>query len=172
MHLSKFVPVIALLLTVASAQAQEASPNIHFKKSRLDDVFRSEGAAVGDFNRDGKMDIAAGYVWYEAPDWKVRSVLEKPPVYKVPGYSNSFCTFAEDLNQDGWEDIIVVDFPSTPTWWFENPRGKTGAWKKHTLTPVTNNESPQMIDLDGDGKNEFVAATAPSKQQRTARTGS
>ena len=27
--------------------------------------FRSEGVAVGDFNRDGKADIAAGTVWYK-----------------------------------------------------------------------------------------------------------
>lgn len=157
--------LLAILFLSSSAAGQENSkPTIHFKKRQLDTVFRSEGVAVGDFNHDGKKDIAAGYVWYSGPDWKMHTVLEKPPVYKVPGYSNSFCTFAEDLNQDGWDDIIVVDFPSTPTWWFENPKGKPGAWKRHTITQVTNNESPQLVDVDGDGETELVCATAPTKK--------
>lgn len=171
MRYHTFIPVVlALCLHIlfwSSVAASQESPTpkkaIHFKKQKLDDVFRSEGVAVGDFNRDGKKDIAAGYVWYAAPDWKMHSVMEKAPQYKVPGYSNSFCTFAEDLNQDGWQDIIVVDFPSTPTWWFENPKNKPGPWKKHTLTAVTNNESPQLLDIDGDGITEFICATAPTK---------
>lgn len=159
------LPVFGMVMVnKAAGQDQKSAKTIHFKKHKLDDVFRSEGVAVGDFNKDGQKDIAAGYVWYEAPDWKMHSLLEKAPEYKVPGYSNSFCTFVEDLNQDGWDDIVVVDFPSTPTWWFENPQGKSKTWKRNTLTSVTNNESPQMVDLDNDGINEFVCATAPSKK--------
>jgi hypothetical protein len=30
--------------------AEEGSPKISFKRTQLDNVFRSEGAAVGDFN--------------------------------------------------------------------------------------------------------------------------
>jgi len=29
------------------------------------------------------------------------------------------------------------------------------------LTPVTNNESPQFVDVDGDGKRDLLAAFAP-----------
>lgn len=148
---------------VALAQETKAEKTqITFKKRQLDTVFRSEGAAIGDINKDGKPDIVAGYVWYEAPDWKMHTILEKAPTFKLPGYSNSFCTFVEDFNKDGWLDISVVDFPGTPTWWFENPKGKSGPWKKNTLTPVTNNESPQLIDIDGDGVTELVAAIAPN----------
>ena len=77
----------ACLLVVAglwnSAAAQTAnSANIAFKKSVLDTVFRSEGVAVGDFNHDGKQDIAAGTAWYESPDWKMRSAAEKPALHR------------------------------------------------------------------------------------------
>lgn len=142
-----------------------AQKNIQFKKQVLDTKFRSEGVAVGDFNKDGKMDIAAGYVWYEAPDWEMHTIVEKTPEYQPKGYSNSFCTFVEDLNGDGWHDIIVVDFPGTPTWWFENPKGKKGIWKKHTVIPVTNNESPQMVDVDLDGKLDLLAAFSPDPKK-------
>ena len=50
---------------------------VSFKKHQLDDKFRSEGVCVGDFNRDGKPDIAAGSVWFAAPDWTRHNVLEK-----------------------------------------------------------------------------------------------
>jgi hypothetical protein len=89
-------------------------------------------------------------------------IVEKVPEYNPMGYSNSFCNWAEDLNGDGWTDLIVVDFPGTPTWWFENPKQAGVPWKKHQAIPVTNNESPQYLDVDGDGKRELVMAFAPS----------
>ncbi len=157
---------VTLISTISLGQEKkhhpERAPVLRFFKTQLDADFRSEGVAVADLNRDGKMDIVAGYVWYQAPNWKMHSLLAEPPKYDPKRYSNSFCTFAQDLNDDGWTDVIVVDFPGTPTWWFENP-GKASArpWKKHTLTPVTNNESPQFADLDGDGRLEFLFGEAP-----------
>lgn len=131
---------------------------VHFIKQQLDRAFRSEGVAIGDFNRDGALDIAAGSVLYLAPDWKMHPVEQSAREFDPKNYANSFANFAEDLNHDGWIDLIVVDFPGAPTWWFENPGQMGQPWKRHTLTPVTNNESPQYLDLNGDGVNELVAA--------------
>ena len=169
-------PRFCILLVCCTVQVQ--AENIRFKKTQLDARFRSEGAAVGDFNKDGENDIVAGLVWYEAPDWKIHAITMEPPSksgasvvlgkplhYAPKQYSNSFCTFAQDLNGDGWTDIMVVDFPGTPTWWFENPRVTGSPWKKHMVTPVTNNESPQLLDLDGDGKRELIAAFSPDPEQ-------
>lgn len=150
-----------LLCMVLPALAQQAPGTITFKKSVLDKVFRSEGVAVGDFNKDGKRDIAAGYVWYEAPDWKMHITGDNAPEYDPHGYSNSFQTFADDVNGDGWDDILVVDFPGTNTWWLENPQKPGTQWKKHSLTPCTNNESPQYEDVDGDGRRDLLAAYSP-----------
>lgn len=143
--------------------AEEASP-IQFERITLDRVFRSEGAAVADFNRDGKADIAAGYVWYEAPEWKMHSILPEAPKYEPRGYSNAFVTVAQDVNHDGWSDIMIVDFPGTPTWWFQNPGKSAEPWTKHELTPVSNNESPQFVDLTGDGLREWVMGVNPDRQ--------
>lgn len=160
------LPILGLILA-APARAAEGVPGekIKFKKTVLEAKFRSEGVAVGDFNKDGKNDIAAGYVWYEAPDWKMHELEKKPDYNGASGYSNSFCTWAHDVNGDGWVDILVVDFPGNETWVFENPGKSADAWKKRAVCPVTNNESPQFLDVDGDGVKEIVAGVAPDKKE-------
>ena len=122
--LFRFCPLL-LLACLAGSTWQVASlrgAENRFIKTQLDVKFRSEGVAVGDFNKDGHKDIAAGSVWFEGPLWKPHVVLAEAKEFDPLGYSNSFCNFVEDLNKDGWDDLIVVDFPGTPTWWFENPQ--------------------------------------------------
>src|SRR6187200_227480 len=85
-----------LVLSAGYVSAAE----ITFKRTQLDPKFRSEGASVGDFNGDGKLDISAGSVYYAAPDWKMNLVKEKADEFNPNGYSNSFVNFAEDLNGD------------------------------------------------------------------------
>jgi hypothetical protein len=163
--------VLLLAVMCVSTQKPSAgadkveSSHIKWKRTELDNKFRSEGVAVGDFNRDGKKDIAAGSVWYEAPDWKMHLIRDKAGEFDPKGYSDTFCNFADDLNHDGWVDLIVVDFPGAPTRWYENPQNKDGAWKPHICVEVTNNESPQYLDVDGDGRRELVFATSPDPKQ-------
>src|SRR5712692_9024485 len=52
------------------------APVISWKKIVVDKAFRSEGVAVADVNKDGKMDIIVGDVWYEAPHWKKHIIRE------------------------------------------------------------------------------------------------
>src|SRR5947209_17177574 len=104
------LPILAICLAFVSAPAaaQSGSSSITFKRTQLDSVFRSEGVAVGDFNKDGKNDIAAGYVWYSAPDWKMHVTGDKAPEFDPHGYSNAFQAFAADINGDGRHDITHV----------------------------------------------------------------
>ena len=158
---------IAVLSCVGFTSAQDSSGSkISFQKTVLDTLFRSEGVAVGDFNKDGRLDIGAGSVWYEQPaqaggKWELRLTGEKAPEYDPHNYSHAFQTFADDLSGDGWSDLIVVDWPGSKTYWLENPQKPATVWKEHLLTPVTNNESPQFLDVDGDGKLDLLAAFAP-----------
>ncbi|MFN0019889.1 MAG: FG-GAP repeat domain-containing protein [Pirellulaceae bacterium] len=154
------LPIGSVMFLAASLSAAEPAKSVRFQRTQLDSKFRSEGVAVADFNKDGKMDIAAGWCWYEAPDWKMHNIAEKAQDVDPRGYSNSFCCFAEDVNHDSWPDLIVVDFPGTPTWWFENPKGAGKQWPEHSVTPVTNNESPQYLDINGDGKKELICAVS------------
>ena len=132
--------------------------NIRFTKTKLDHKYRSEGVAVGDFNRDGHLDVAAGSLYYAAPEWHKVPFGKEPLDYEQTRYSHSFANYAEDVNRDGWLDLIVVGFPGKATWWLENPKVAGSSWKRHLVTGVSNNESPQMADIDGDGFRELIFA--------------
>lgn len=152
------------LLLLALPLLAHGEEELKFKKTQIETKFRSEGCAVGDFNRDGLMDVSAGSVWYEAPDWKMHLIRAKADEYDPKGYSDSFCNFAQDVNHDGWTDVLVVDFPGKQTWWFENPGKEEKTWVRHEMVPVTNNESPDMRDITGDGKKELLFAFDPGKK--------
>src|SRR6266496_4448686 len=103
--------------------ADEPAPAISWKKTVLDRKFRSEGVAIADVNKDGKMDILAGDIWYEAPDWKVHEI-RKVGDYDLSNYSECMLCWADDVNGDGWPDQIVIGFPGKAAYWYENPKGQ------------------------------------------------
>lgn len=151
-----FRTLLALSLTLSIAHSSFAE--IKFKKSKLDDKFRGEGVAVGDFNKDGKLDLATGEGYYAAPDWKLHPIREQAREFDPLKYSKCFQAWADDFNGDGWDDLLVVEFPGTPTVWLENPKGVARPWASHVAVPVTNNESPEYLDVDGDGKRELLCS--------------
>jgi hypothetical protein len=155
---------VAWLLGLSGGAAPDG-PAITWKKTHIDKVFRSEGVAVADVNKDGKLDILAGDVWYEAPDWKMHEI-RTPGNYGdgAMGYSRSFACFVDDINGDGWPDLIVIGFPGRPCHWYENPKGQPGHWKEHVIWRSACNETPQYVDLFGDGKKKLIMAIQPEGQ--------
>jgi HEAT repeat protein len=129
---------------------------VTFVRRKLDAAFRSEGLAVADFDRDGRLDIATGNILYLGPDWKPQPMLAAPKEYKPEGYSDEFLCFAEDVDKDGWTDLIVVGFPGAKTRWLRNPGRLGGPWKEFPAVEKTGNESPDWIDADSDGRKELV----------------
>ncbi len=171
---------LLLILTLAAATAglpgsapaeekKKPESNITWKKTVLDTKFRSEGVAVADVNKDGKIDVLNGEYWYEAPDWKPHEM--QPPVDHKDGlgnYSRVFACWADDINGDGFPDLIVIDFPGIPCYWLENPAGKANGedgkplhWKRHTIWHSACNETPIYADLLGTGKRVLLMGFQP-----------
>ena len=136
----------------------------------IDPEFRSEGVAVADFNGDGRNDVLAGDLYYEAParlgptGWKKHPIREVGSFVAGVGYSNSFCNYAADVDGDGLQDAIVVGFPGDPFHWYRNPGNKDGNWDKHEIWSSICNESPDFADITGDDKPDFVFGSQPEAQ--------
>jgi hypothetical protein len=137
---------------------------VGFKRIAIDTTFRSEGVAAADVNRDGKIDVIAGDVWYEAPDWNMHEIRPVGKFVAGKGYSNSFGNFANDFNGDGWDDYLLIGFPGDPFHWYENPQNKPGHWKEHLVWHSACNESPEFEDLDGDGRPEIILGSQPESK--------
>ncbi|HWX22644.1 MAG TPA: VCBS repeat-containing protein [Candidatus Binatia bacterium] len=170
----------ALALSMVPAMAAPNEPPPSFKKIQATDQFWAEGADIGDFNHDGKMDVVSGPFWYEGPGftnrheiWPANASFKRKQSdgteETIPGfegalgeknaYSECFLTFAYDFNGDGWTDVIVYGFPGTPVSWYENPKGREGHWQRHVIFDVLDNESPGLADVTGDGKPEILCCS-------------
>ncbi|MDR3111339.1 MAG: VCBS repeat-containing protein [Planctomycetaceae bacterium] len=127
-----------------------------YKKIVVSDKFHAEGATFGDYNNDGKLDIASGHFWYEGGDFTKRHQIYEGEDFDPKGYSNNFGMFSYDINGDGWLDIIVCPHPGTTSYWYENPKGKDERWKKYEVSIELGNESQLFVDINKDGRPEIV----------------
>ncbi len=165
----------AFVLLALPASGREVS----FEKITLTTEFIAEGCAIADFNHDGHMDLTAGcYIWY-GPDFKRRETFTPPSVNesgpaKTPynpakGYSDYFLSYTYDFNGDSWPDILVYGFPGEPAVVFINPQGKSGDWEKHPVFDVADGESPDLKDINGDGKPELLAHSSDANKPKEAK---
>jgi len=145
-----FLLLLVPLFLVSIAEAQTKVPK--FKKIVLSDKFHAEGSCIGDFNKDGKLDVAIGHYWYEGPDFKKRhQFIEGPDAqdFDPKGYSNCFGMFTGDFNGNGWDDIVICPHPGADGFWYENPKNAGGMWKKHPASIELGNESQDFADMLG-----------------------
>ncbi|MCH7726997.1 MAG: alpha/beta fold hydrolase, partial [Planctomycetes bacterium] len=106
-----------------------------------------------DVNRDGKLDIVCGGWWYEAPTWKKHFVRD---VKMIRGRYDGYSHLPYDVDQDGWPDLINVNYRSQAIYWVQHPGKELGEWKKIVVDTPGPMETGRLVDIDGDGKVDLL----------------
>jgi FG-GAP-like repeat len=154
------------------------NPNLTFTKIRIHNRFLAEAVAIGDFDKDGTLDIAAGRRWYKGPfvpgynaatgEHFYRPGHEDLPTAGVEieinsGVSDSWAAYSYDFNADGWDDIIQIAAPDMGPFEAKTAdgptslHGGTGYWFQNPgATPSTTWQS-HLISDDMKGEHKVFA---------------
>jgi len=117
-----------------------------------------------DIDKDGRVDILCGdqakkqIVWLKAPTKKGETRWQRFPLSaeKVPGTERfSHGIGYGDVNKDGINDVVIREG------WFEGTSDiRSGNWVFHKANLGEPCSHMHVLDVDGDGKNDVVSASA------------
>ena len=143
-------------LALKSLPEEQVSSN--FRLQRLHEFYYGWGAAAGDFNRDGVLDVAAGPYFYLGPTYaKFREIYLAQTVNPSSQYpGDCMQNFAGDVTGDQWDDVLCMGAIGQPLHLYVNPRNERRRWDRFDVVPQVQKEVSLMKDLDGDGRPEFV----------------
>lgn len=151
---------VATILAATVSLAEDKHSDLKWHKHTINDQSPYEACGVADFNGDGKLDIFSGDSWYEAPTWTKHKVRDVPASAPNPHYHEDFSDSPLDVNGDGRPDIVTCNYFGKRVGWVENPGGDaTQPWKEHEIDLPGNMETGDLIDLNGDGKLDFLPNT-------------
>lgn len=160
------VPFVLSALSVALVAAQAVQSFPSFKKLTAHALYMGEGVDAADFDKDGVLDIVNGPYWFKGPDF-TRKFLYAPVAptgrdvslgWELGPANAPWGNHAHDFNGDGWADIVLLERPEATVYWYENPKGSAGVWKRHVARSAIGHESRHITDRDGDGFPEFLGA--------------
>jgi hypothetical protein len=143
-------------LAIKTLPTEKVSPN--FTLQRVNELYYSWGATVGDFNHDNINDIAAGPYVYFGPDYtKFREIYLAQTINPSREYPNDCMqNFAADVTGDGWSDVRCMGAIGQPLHLYVNPKNEARRWDKFDVVPLVQKEVSLFGDIDADGKPEFI----------------
>lgn len=153
--------LLAVALAALSPAASSAADPT-FERVQVTREFHAEGGTAADLDNDGHGEVIVGPWIYWGPDYQTRTKYYPGEAFKPHEYSKNFLMYSDDVDGDKFVDTIVLGFPGAESWWYRNPgkdKARTQMWEQHVMLDVTDNESPMMVDIDGDGIKDLVCAS-------------
>ncbi len=145
------------------------SQSVSFTKIVIDSTYVSSGICSADIDGDGLEDVVAGDVWYQSPNWK-KWEIRPAGVYRgtlvdeirwgpnARYYGRSIGNYTRDIDGDGLLDVITFNSQGAPCYWYRNPgQPYDKTWEEFLAIEIFHNESPQIVDLFGDGDEVVLA---------------
>jgi hypothetical protein len=142
-----------------------------FTKRTLDPDFRAEGVGVFDVDRDGHLDIATDEFWYAGPQFDVRHEIREPETYPLDGNGHAMGVYPEDVDGDGWLDLVISPHPTETAYWYKNPGPEASYrnpgpgdthWARYVIKDEEGLETPIVDDLFGDGHPVLLMTDNPT----------
>ncbi len=114
------------------------------------------GNGFGDINGDGRGDYIGIKGWYEAPQNARSGRWKWHPQFDLG--RTSIPIIVDDIDGDGDSDLIYAQGHDYGIYWEEQiKKGDQISWKKNLIdSSWSQGHSPLCVDLDGNGKKEFV----------------
>lgn len=150
-----------LLLAAALVLSGEPSASAPFTVVTISDA-PAGSVAVVDIDRDGRLDIVSGNVWYHAPHWTPYRFRGLPV---EDGRVDSHSLLPLDVDEDGWVDLIDLARSGRRITWWRNPGRAWGPsqWVDRTIHACCPVELAVLADIDGDGHARELVVHEPSQ---------
>jgi hypothetical protein len=139
----------------------------NWQRTLITNEATDEGIGVGDIDRDGDIDIAAGDMhtggkkvsWWENPG-NGKGNWTKHKIGNISQWPDRFAL--ADINGDNKLDAIVTEEnqgkkPDAHVYWFEQPENlQNSVWTRHLLTTQYTTNSMDVADFDRDGAVDVI----------------
>jgi dienelactone hydrolase len=147
--------ILILLVVAGPAAVVGGAEELAFRVHCINPESQFSAGAAIDINQDGRLDIACGGWWYEAPDWKRHRLRDVP---NIRGRFDDYSNLPLDVDSDGHVDLISVNYRSRSLYWIRNPGPQGRTWATHLIDSPGPSETGRLVDVDGDGELDILPA--------------